>query len=157
MITERRASNALGPMARVSIVKAAYNAAAVIDESVGSVLAQRYSDWELIVDDDASTDDTVAHLEAYGDRVRVVRAERNGGPAAARNLALSHAGGELVAFLDADDRWLPHYLETQVARYDAEPGPVGLLACDAYIETPEGRLETTYSQQFRRGVAPISL
>jgi glycosyltransferase involved in cell wall biosynthesis len=143
-------------MARVSIVMPAYNAAAVIDESVGSVLAQGYTDWELIVGDDASTDDTAARLEAYGERVRVVRAERNGGPAAARNLALRHAGGELVAFLDADDRWLPHYLETLLARYDAEPG-VGLLACDAYIETAEGRLATTYSQQFRRGVAPITL
>ena len=134
----------------------AYNSAAVIDESVGSVLAQSYTDWELIVADDGSTDDTVARLEAHGDRVRVVRAQRNGGPAAARNLALRHATGELVAFLDADDRWLPHYLETQVARYDAEPG-VGLVACDAYIETPEGRLETTYSQPFRGGVAPITL
>src|SRR3954454_7763106 len=142
-------------MARVSIVMPAYNSAAVIDESVGSVLAQSYGDWELIVADDGSTDDTVTRLEAYGDRVRVVRAERNGGPAAARNLALRHAAGELVAFLDADDRWLPDDIETQVARYDAEPAPVGLLACDAYIETPEGRLETTYSQQFRSGVAPI--
>src|SRR5690349_603799 len=115
MITDRRASNVLCPMARVSIVMPAYNAAAVIDQSVGSVLAQGYADWELIVGDDGSTDDTVERLQAYGDRVRVVREERNGGPAAARNLALRHAAGELVAFLDADDRWLPHFLETQIA------------------------------------------
>src|SRR5262249_33281522 len=104
-----------------------------------------------------STDDTVARLRGYDDhRVRVVCAQRNAGPAAARNLALHQAGGELVAFLDADDRWLPHYLETLVARYDAEPG-AGLLARDAYTQTREGRLGTTYSEQFRRGVAPITL
>src|SRR3954465_6482790 len=142
-------------MARVSIVIPAYNAAAVIAGAVRSVQAQTYSDWELIVADDGSADGTAERAEALG--AVVVRAERNGGPAAARNLALRHAAGELVAFLDADDRWLPDYLETPVARYHAEPAPVGLLACDAYIETPEGRLETTYSQQFRRGVAPISL
>jgi glycosyltransferase involved in cell wall biosynthesis len=142
-------------MPRVSIVTPAYNSAGVIANAIGSVLAQTYSDWELIVADDASTDDTAARVEAYGERVRLVRAERNGGPAAARNLALHHAGGELVAFLDADDRWLPHYLERQVARYDGDRGrrPIGLLACDARIEGSH----MTYAQQFRRGVDPITL
>jgi glycosyltransferase involved in cell wall biosynthesis len=142
-------------MARVSIVIPAYNSAAVIGSAVGSVLAQGYDDWELIVADDGSTDDT-AEVASALERVRLVRAERNGGPAAARNLALSHASGELVAFLDADDRWLPDYLETQLARYDAERGsrqPVGLLACDARIEGVQG----TYAEQFRRGIEPITL
>ena len=73
----------------------------------------------VVVGDDASTDDTAALVEGHPDpRVRLVRAERNGGPATARNLALAAAGGELVAFLDADDRWLPQLLAEQVGRYD---------------------------------------
>ena len=142
-------------MARVSIVIPAYNSAAVLGSAVASVLAQGYDDWELIVADDGSTDAT-AEVAASLERVRLVRAERNGGPAAARNLALRHASGELVAFLDADDRWLPDYLETQIARYDAERGsrqPVGLLACNARIEG----VATTYADQFRRGVEPLTL
>ncbi len=142
-------------MARVSIVIPAYNSAAVLGSAVASVLAQGYDDWELIVADDGSTDAT-AEVAASLERVRLVRAERNGGPAAARNLALRHASGELVAFLDADDRWLPDYLETQIARYDAERGsrqPVGLLACAARIVG----VATTYADQFKRGVEPLTL
>jgi glycosyltransferase involved in cell wall biosynthesis len=148
-------------MPRVSVVIPAYNAEAVIGDSIGSVLAQTYDDWELIVGDDASTDGTAERAEALSPRVQVARAERNGGPAAARNTALERAGGELVAFLDADDWWLPGYLERQVARYDAETvaggPPVGIVACDARIRLPDGGdAAGTYYDQFR-AVAPATL
>jgi glycosyltransferase involved in cell wall biosynthesis len=147
-------------MPRVSVVMPAYDAEAVVADSIGSVLAQTYGDWELIVGDDASSDATVERAQAASPRVRIARAERNGGPAAARNRALEQASGELVAFLDADDWWLPDYLERQVARYDAETAaggpPVGLVACDARIRLPDGSdAAGTYADQFRdRGASP---
>ena len=141
-------------MPRVSVVIPAYNAEAVIADSIGSVLAQTYDDWELIVGDDGSTDATAERARALSPRVQVTRAERNGGPAAARNTALERATGELIAFLDADDWWQPDFLERQVARYDAETAaggpPVGIVACDARIRLPDGEdAPGTYYDQFR--------
>src|SRR3954447_14974934 len=148
-------------MKRVSVIMPAYQSAAVIGDALRSVLAQTYDDWELIVADDASEDDTADVAAAVSSRVRVVRAQVNRGPAAARNLALRQASGELVAFLDADDWWTPHYLERQVGRYDAaidEPGPpVGLVACDAQVWTEDGGYAArTYYGQFRK-VEPVTV
>ena len=119
----------------------AHDAAAVIARALDSVRGQTFSDWEVIVADDGSSDDTAERARATGVPKAVVATERNVGPAGARNRALREATGELVAFLDADDEWLPEYLERQVARYDAERGrrdlpPVGIVACDA--RRPEG-------------------
>ena len=135
-------------MPRVSIITPAYEAAGYVAEAIASVTAQSYRDWEMIVADDASSDDTAAVVAGVGDRrVRVLRGERNRGPAGARNLALAAASGELVAFLDADDRLLPRYLETMVALYDAEQGrgtDVGIVACDATVVGPDGPQDRTY-------------
>jgi teichuronic acid biosynthesis glycosyltransferase TuaG len=129
-------------MPRVSVIVPAYNASATIRAAIDSVLGGAYEDVEVVVGDDASTDDTAALVETHPDpRVRLVRAERNGGPATARNLALGAAGGELVAFLDADDRWLPALLAEQVALYDravAEGRRVGIVACDAWLVDAAG-------------------
>jgi glycosyltransferase involved in cell wall biosynthesis len=148
-------------VARVSVIIPAYDSAAVIGRALESVRAQTYTDVEVLVADDASADDTADRAEATGVPARVVRAERNGGPAAARNLALRHATGELVAFLDADDEWLPPFLERLVARYDAERAasgaPVGIVACDARIAGSD----ETYLEQAERvqhlAVEPLTL
>jgi glycosyltransferase involved in cell wall biosynthesis len=146
---------------RVSVIIPAHNAAAYIEQTLASVAAQTYEDWEVVVADDASGDDTARRAEGAAPRTRVVRTERNLGPAGTRNLALEHASGELIAFLDADDLWLPTYLERQVARYDAEaprPGaPVGIVACDARLRGPDGDLPGTYMTQFRDPAQPLSL
>ena len=134
----------------MSVIVPAYNSASTIEDTLRSVVRQTYGDWEIVVADDASADDSAAVAAAVDPRVRVVRAERNGGPAAARNLALAHARGELVALLDADDRWLPEYLQTMVSAYDREDrgtGAVGVVCCDAYVEGPDGRLPQTYRQR----------
>ena len=148
-------------MPRVSVIVPAHNSAAWIDETLASVADQTYSDWELIVADDASDDDTAARVAAHAPKATLVRSAHNLGPAGARNLALSSASGELVAFLDADDLWLPRYLERQVARYDAERGrrraPVGIVACDADLRGPDGAAPGTYLAQFRRLHPPITL
>jgi glycosyltransferase involved in cell wall biosynthesis len=115
------------------------------------VVDQTFADWEAIVADDASSDRTGEIAAAAGPRVQVTRSDRNVGPAGARNLALERAGGELVAFLDADDRWEPDYLQSQVALYDREqasrPG-VGVVACDAWLETAGGERIGRYYERF---------
>jgi teichuronic acid biosynthesis glycosyltransferase TuaG len=101
----------------VSVVIPAHDAAATLDEAIASVAAQTYPDWELLVVDDASTDSTpdVAMRFASTDpRIRLVRRTARGGPARARNEGLLHARGRYVAFLDADDWWLPPKLERQL-------------------------------------------
>jgi GT2 family glycosyltransferase len=82
-----------------------------------------------------------------------VRTSSNVGPAGARNLAIEHATGELLAFLDADDRLLPAYLERLVALYDATRATgrrIGIVGCDAYLEDGRGRLPDTYSDRHGR-------
>lgn len=128
-------------MARVSIVIPAYNAAAVLAQTLDSIVAQTYEDWEAIVVDDASTDETAAVASGRDSRISCVRSPRNLGIGGARNQALPHAHGELIALLDADDLWLPQYLERQLARYDeavARGEDVGVICCDAYHLGPDG-------------------
>ena len=100
----------------VSIVMPAYNVGDYIDESIRSVQAQTYTNWELLIVDDCSTDDTVDKIKAFmGDtRIKVLQNERNSGAAISRNYALREASGKWVAFLDADDVWLPEKLEQQL-------------------------------------------
>ena len=121
---------------RVSVVIPAYNAAACVRRAVDSVLAQTCADFELLVVDDGSRDATREVLAGYGERLRVL-AQANAGPAAARNHGLREARGEFVAFLDADDWWLPAKLERQVALLDARPG-LGFCSTATQVLTPTG-------------------
>lgn len=105
-------------MAHVSVIIPAYNAGAYIADTVTSALAQTYRDIEVIVVDDGSTDQTLMALEAFGDRVRVHQ-QPNGGVARARNTGVGLATGSYIAFLDADDLWLPRKLEMQLQQSDA--------------------------------------
>lgn len=100
---------------RVSVLIPAYNAAGCIRRSVGSVLAQTETDFEIIVVDDASTDataDIVGEMAETDSRIRLVRLPRNGGPSVARNAAIENARGRWSALLDADDAYKPERLET---------------------------------------------
>jgi cellulose synthase/poly-beta-1,6-N-acetylglucosamine synthase-like glycosyltransferase len=94
-----------------SVVVAAYNAAATIGATLDAVLTQTCQDFEIIVVDDGSTDDTASRVRPYliDHRVRLHR-QRNQGPSAARNAGIALASGEYVCMLDSDDLWLPHYL-----------------------------------------------
>ena len=103
-------------MEPVSIIMPTYNCGRFIDESIRSVLAQTYKDWELIIVDDCSTDNTAEIVGQYTDpRIRYMRNERNMGAALTRNRALREAKGRYIAFLDSDDLWLPEKLEKQIA------------------------------------------
>jgi len=134
-------------MTRVSVITPAHNSEAYLAEALRSVEAQTFTDWEVVVADDASSDGTVAVAESFAPRVKVVRSETNVGPAGARNLALERASGELVALLDADDYLMPSFLETQVGAFDAASANgtrVGLVTCNAHILTPDGIAPETY-------------
>jgi glycosyltransferase involved in cell wall biosynthesis len=97
----------------VSVILPVYNREHSLPRAIESVLRQTYRDLELIVIDDGSTDGTRAAAERYAPRVRVLD-QPHRGPYAARNLGLQHARGELVAFIDSDDAWLPDKLALQV-------------------------------------------
>jgi glycosyltransferase involved in cell wall biosynthesis len=104
----------------ISIVTPAYNAAAHLGETGRSVLAQSFGDWEWLIVDDGSTDATREIAAGFGDaRVRLIAASHSGLPAVARNRGIAEARGEFIAFLDADDRWLPEKLALQMACFDA--------------------------------------
>lgn len=103
----------------VSIIMPCYNAAAHLPQSVGSVLAQTFSDWELIAVDDGSDDTTLNWLRAQTDPRIQVHTQPNQGVSAARNAGLALARGQYVAFLDADDTWAPAFLATLFAALQA--------------------------------------
>jgi len=98
----------------VSVIIPTYNSANYIEETVQSVFAQIYTDYEVIVINDGSTDHTLDILEKYKDRLTVLT-KSNGGPASARNEGIRESNGQFIAFLDADDIWKPNKLELQVA------------------------------------------
>src|SRR6266702_399564 len=99
----------------VSVIIPAYNVARYIGETLESVLAQTFTDYEVIVVNDGSpdTEEFERAIEPYLSRIRYLKQE-NRGASVARNTGLQAAGGEFIAFLDADDLWLPNYLEAQM-------------------------------------------
>jgi len=99
----------------VSVIIPTYNRAKYVTRAIDSVLAQSYSDYEIIVIDDGSTDDTERTLEPYASKIRYIGVRKNAGPGAARNIGIKAAGGVWVAFLDSDDTWFPCKLKIQLA------------------------------------------
>ena len=115
----------------VSIVTPCYNSAAFITETLNAVLAQRYTNWELIVVDDRSTDDTCQIVEAFASRhngIRLIALKDNGGVSNARNIGLAEAKGKYIAFLDSDDIWLKDKLSRQVNYMEKELLPLTFCA-----------------------------
>lgn len=102
---------------RVSVVVGAYNCGEFIQEAITSVINQTFRDWELIVVDDGSSDDTCEKIKSINDkRIRLIELGKNSGlPAVPRNVGIRAARGEFIAFLDGDDIWLPEKLEKQLS------------------------------------------
>ena len=101
----------------VSIIMPSYNTASYIAESIQSILSQSYSEWELLIVDDCSTDNTddVVRLFLTDRRIKYLKNSKNSGAAGSRNYALREATGKWIAFLDSDDLWLPNKLENQIS------------------------------------------
>ena len=117
--TARTPSGAYSAAKMVSVILPTFNRCGVLERAVDSVLGQTYPHFELWVVDDGSTDATPALLAAYGNRIHTVR-QANRGVSAARNRGIRCAAGDLIAFLDSDDYWLPQKLEHQVALFRAD-------------------------------------
>jgi glycosyltransferase involved in cell wall biosynthesis len=109
-----------GTAPRVSVIIPLYNGAATISRALQSVFEQTFSDFEIVVVNDGSTDDTASVLAAYGDRIRVV-AQPNRGLPSARNSGIRASSGEYVAFLDDDDEWSPQMLARCADVLDQDP------------------------------------
>src|SRR5207342_2634786 len=128
------------PAPAVSVVIPAYNRAGSIVRAIESVLRQSYTDFELLVLDDGSTDGTLAAAGTVTDpRLRLIANPRNLGAAGARNAGIEAARGTWVAFQDSDDEWLPLKLELQMARLTA-PGAdyIGAYCGMLIIGSPAG-------------------
>ncbi len=122
---------------RVSVIVPLYNSAPHIRRCLDSIAAQSFPDFEAIVVDDGSTDGGADAVLRYPDpRFRLIR-QANAGPGAARNRAIAEARGELLAFLDADDAWLPEYLESSLLLLD-QHGPAVAAVTSGYVEYPAG-------------------
>jgi glycosyltransferase involved in cell wall biosynthesis len=106
-------------VSRVSVIIPAYDRAGVVGDAIDSVLAQTYRDFELIVVDDASTDNTSDVLARYAEPVQVIRRTANSGAGAARNDGIRASTGEFIAFLDSDDLYLPKRLQSAVDLLDS--------------------------------------
>jgi len=137
---------------RVSVLMTTFNGARTIADSIASVLAQTWREFELVVVDDASTDETLRILAGHADpRMRVIRAERNLGVVGARNLGFEACRGEYVAAHDHDDISRPSRLAEQVVLLDREPAVV-LVATEVELQA-EGRLSR--SGHVADGCAPV--
>ncbi len=102
-------------MPLISVITPVFNCQETLDQAVRSVVYQSFSDWELLLIDDCSTDDSVANMRAWGEqdnRIHLFRTPENSGQCAARNLGLQHARGDYVCYLDQDDEFYPDYLAT---------------------------------------------
>ena len=141
----------------VSIITPSYNTARFLRETIESVLSQTYANWEMLIVDDCSTDDTDAVVASFADeRIRFFKNERNCGAACSRNFALREARGRWIAFLDSDDLWLPDKLEKQI-RFMEENGYA--FSYTNYVEMDEdgNRLPTMWTGPRKIGRSRMKL
>ena len=117
-------------MPKVSVIIPTYNRASLISRAVDSVLAQTFKDYEVIIIDDGSKDNTKEVLESYTGRVKYIY-QNNGGISVARNRGIEESNGKYIAFLDSDDYWAPEKLEMQAKILDENP-KVGIV----YVRMP---------------------
>lgn len=128
-------------MPRVSVIIPTYNRAGLVVEALQSVLNQSYQDFEIIVANDGSTDDTLHQIAALNSHICCLTLEHRGMPELARNRAIAIAQGELIAFLDDDDLWETEYLERQLALLDSDP-TIGFVYCDVCFLYADGSVST---------------
>lgn len=115
-------------MPKVSIILPTYNRAKTLHTAIQSVLSQTFSDFELIIIDDGSMDNTEEIVKGFrDDRIKYIKCKENKGAPIARNIGIRSAEGEYVAFQDSDDEWLPQKLEKQMKIFEAAPADVDIV------------------------------
>jgi len=113
---------------KVSILLPSFNRAHLLYRAIKSILSQTFQDFELIIVDDGSSDNTEEVVKSFKDsRIIYIRHDKNKGASAARNTGLQVAGGEYIAFQDSDDEWLPEKLEKQIKVFETAPSGVGVV------------------------------
>lgn len=132
----------------VSTIIPAFDAEKYIKETIDSALNQTYKDFEIIVVDDGSTDDTRNMLKQYRDKTRYIHQE-NGGPSKARNTGIKAANGKYIAFLDADDLWPKNKLELQVDFMESHPD-VDMVFADMMTFNEDGIILKSYLKNIKR-------
>lgn len=131
----------------VSVIVPAYESANYLNQAVQSVCSQTYTNYELIVVDDGSSDDCVAKYDLPAN-ARLIRHESNRGAGAARNTGIKAAKGEYVALMDHDDVWLPHKLETQVALLQSKPNAaLAYCRCDVVDQQLTAKIDSRWSEK----------
>jgi len=121
----------------ISVICPTYNRADLLPQTIESVIAQTYKNWELLIIDDGSTDNTKQVVEKYlSEKISFVESSHSGLPAVARNIGIKKARGEWIAFLDSDDTWLPRKLEVQIQTIE-KAKDVDLVCCNAFRGTDE--------------------
>ncbi len=154
-------------MPKISVVMPAYNAAKTIGDAIASVLNQTYKDFELIVINDCSKDNTyeiMTELSKSDDRLIVLQNEKNSGVSVTRNYGVSRAKGEWIAFLDSDDMWREDKLEKQLAVLNANEGAVISYTASAFIDehgnsfgyVMEAEERTTFSTLLKKNLLSCS-
>jgi glycosyltransferase involved in cell wall biosynthesis len=136
---------------RFTVVMPAYNTGSLVAHAIRSVLRQTCDDFELIVVDDGSTDQTAATVRAFtaDRRVRVIE-QSNRGPSAARNAGIALARGEYISMLDSDDVWLPRYLEVMATALESDRA-ASLAYTDAWVlDERTGRIRRTTMMHYQR-------
>lgn len=133
----------LGSQPLVSVIVPAYNRAHTVKETVDSILNQTYRNLEIIVIDDGSKDNTQDVLHAYGERIRNIRQE-NAGQMVARNRGIKEAKGDIIAFLDSDDIWLPTCVERHVKILQEAPESVPCSLANGWLHFADGRKITSF-------------
>lgn len=124
-------------MILVSIVTPSYNCSSFISGTILSVIRQTFTDWEMVIVDDCSTDNSVEVIQSFieqDSRIRLIQLSINSGTAVARNVAIESAQGRYIAFLDSDDCWLPEKLEKQLAFMKRESIPFSFSAYEKINE-----------------------
>jgi glycosyltransferase involved in cell wall biosynthesis len=127
-------------MPTVSVILPTYNRARLLGRAIQSVFAQTYQDFELIVVDDGSTDNTESLVKSFNsEKIRYIRHRQNKGASAARNTGIQSAKGAYIAFQDSDDEWMPEKLEKQMRAFETAPPEVGIVYTGFFIITTNKR------------------
>ncbi|MFA5393562.1 MAG: glycosyltransferase [Candidatus Ratteibacteria bacterium] len=136
----------------VSVVLPTYDRAHLIGRAIQSVLDQTYPDFEIIVVDDGSTDNTEAAVKDFKDkRIRYIKHGENKGGPAARNTGIKAARGKYIAFQDSDDEWLPEKLDKQIRVFETAPPEVGIVYTDMQRVNENGDVEYWHSPKVTNG------